>query len=389
LTARHHAAVESADVLAGGDRLLAWFPAFSGRRVAVGAHALETVMELVTLAETQHVTVLASGDALFFGIARLFVGRVPPDSLIILPNVTAAQAGLSRLSLPWHRARFFSVHGRKSTLRWREILRSSVAVVYCDSRRPPPAIASMLAESYPAAAERSAAIVADLGTENEHIQYGTLQSLSSATCSGMSMLILKEADALAMVPPLPLGQADEAFAHENSPITHPEVRAVVLSKLRLRSGVLWDLGAGSGSVSIEASGLCEYLRVFAVEQDAERCRQIERNAVNAGVIRYRVQQGDILTALPNLPSPDSVFVGGGGGDLPAIVEQAYAALKPGGVLVATAVLEESRARLLACLPDRPRQICQVAVTRSDSLGPGTIMRPENGVTIFAFRKDYP
>ncbi len=386
LTPRHIEAIESADVLAGGDRLMGWFPEFKGARVTIGAHASEAAAELIGIANTQDVAVLASGDSLFFGIARLFVGKISPHNLVIIPNITAAQAALARLALPWHRARFFSVHGRKSTLRWRDILHAPVGIVYCDSKRPPSRIASVLVDAYPAAAERAAATVANLGTADEDIQYGTLRSLSTATCSGMSMLVLREPDASTMIPPLPLGQPDDAFLHENSPITHPEVRAVVLSKLGLRRGVLWDLGAGSGSVSIEASGICEYLQVFAVDQSPERCQQIQANATSAGRIRYRVQQGDALSVLSELPLPDSVFVGGGGRDLAAIVERAYAALKPGGSLVATAVLEESRAALVQALPTISREQVEIAVKRCKPLGNGTAMKPENPITIVTFRK---
>ena len=144
LTQVHQNAIADAEVLAGGDRLLAWFPGFKGETVSIGAHAIKTAANLISMAQTRHIVVLASGDSLFFGIARLFVGKMAPNHLRILPNVTAAQAALARLALPWHRARFFSVHGRRTALRWRDILRAPIGVVYSDDKRPPSLVAAAL-----------------------------------------------------------------------------------------------------------------------------------------------------------------------------------------------------------------------------------------------------
>lgn len=387
LTPRHREAVRKADVLAGGSRLLEWFPEFAGERRVIGPHVNDTVDRLIRTAAVRHVVVLASGDALFFGIARLFFDRIPREKLVILPNITAAQAALARLHLPWRRAAFFSVHGRDAVLPWRRVLRAPVAVVYCDGQRTPASVSAGLVEAYPPSADRPAAIAADLGTPHEDVQTGTLSSLARAACAGMSMLILAEPRDAARIPPLPLGLADDAYNHEAGLITHPEVRAVVLSKLRLRPGVFWDLGAGSGSVSLEAAGLCAGVRVCAVERQASRCEQIRANAAAAGLAEYEVFPGEILSILPDLPRPDAVFVGGGGEEIADIVAAAFAALQPGGTLVAAAVLEESRARLLAALPGEGRESCRVSVSRAGRLGTGTVMRPGNPVTLFTFRKE--
>ena len=328
------------------------------------------------------------GHALFFGIARLFAGKVPRDRLSIIPNVTAAQAALARLQLPWQSARFFSVHGRSRALPWRLALQAPLAVIYCDSVRSPAQVAQNLVDAYPAAADRRAAIVEKLGSDNERIRHGTIALLAGVAAEGMSMLVLLPPDAerADTTPELPLGLADDQYLREKDLMTHAEVRAVALSKLRLRSGVLWDLGAGSGSVSIEAAGLCEGIRVYAVEAKPERCEHICENAARAGCTHYEVVTDDIMSAIKTLPAPVAVFVGGGGAAIAQIVTAAFDALRPGGTLVAAAVLEETRSRLMSALPGIERTTCEISVRRSAPLGKGTMMRPQNPVCLFVYTK---
>lgn len=373
-----------ADVLAGGERLLGAFPDFKGERVCIGAHAKGTAEQLAHRAQTENVVVLASGDALFFGIGSLFISLLPPEQLTILPNLTAAQTALSMLKVSWSKTRFFSVHGRSRNLPWQTILQSPSAVIYADPECRPSNIACTLIERYPPAATRKAAIVENLGL-GETIQTGTLEMLSKANCGGFSMLVLLEAEGT--TPPLAIGLPDETYAHENGLITHPEVRAVVLSKLQLVAGVMWDLGAGSGSVGVEAAGLCDGLNVFAVEKNESRVAQIEENINQRGVPNVKVQQGSLPEALSGLPSPDRVFIGGGGSDIIKIIEQAYEVLSPGGRVVATAVMQQTQTALQTTLTDACIETVEIAVRRSGRIGSGHMLRPENPVMIFVFEKD--
>lgn len=387
-TDRHRQVVKTADVLAGGQRLLAWFPDFEGEKVCIGARTADTARDLAARAETERVAILASGDPLFFGIARLILPLVPSEALTILPNCTAAQAALARLHMPWAKTRFFSVHGRSCPLPWDRILRSPSAVIYGDRRRTPATIAAELLERFPPASLRRAAILDSLGGE-ETITEGTLAELTSVACTPLSMLVLRENSGASPcpAPSLPLGQPDDEFAHERGLITHPEIRAIVLAKLRLRPGVLWDLGAGSGSVGVEGAGLCEHLSVFAVEGKPERCEQIRQNARAAGRDKVEIINDDILAAMPQLPVPDSVFVGGGGTRVSEIVKQAFRALRPGGTLVASAVMDETRAALTSAMPETAPEILEIAIRRRTSLGPGHRMNPENPIHLFTFVKN--
>ncbi|MDD2708511.1 MAG: precorrin-6y C5,15-methyltransferase (decarboxylating) subunit CbiE [Verrucomicrobiae bacterium] len=381
----HRQAIASAEILAGGRRLLSWFPDFDGKRIVLAAHASQTAGQLCRLAKTRRVTVLASGDSLFFGIGRFFAGQLPPEKLRILPHTTAAQHAFAALAMPWHDARFFSVHGRNAPLPWREILRAPLAAVYSDNHRTPAKIAAELIQRHPPAANRPAAIAANLG-EKQKIFTGTLRQLSRRNVTGLAMLILCPSGH--GFPSLPLGLDDELYEKERDLITHPEVRSVVLAKLRLTPGVMWDLGAGSGSVGIEASLLCHGLAVCAVEQHPGRCRTIERNARRSGCVALQVVQGNALTQIKRLPAPDAVFAGGGGAKVAAIVKKAFQCLKPGGALVAAAVTLETQNLLSRIKGIVPAEIIELSVRRSRPLARATLLAPQNPITLFVYRKPF-
>ena len=169
-------------------------------------------------------------------------------------------------------------------------------------------------------------------------------------------------------------------------ITHAEVRAVALSKLRIGPGVLWDLGAGSGSVGIEAAGLCPGVTVYAVERNGNRCTQIKNNIRCAGVNTVQVVQGDTQEVIKDLPPPRSIFAGGGGQDIAKIVVNAFAALRHGGRLVVAAVLLDTKARLNHLLGQHLVEVIEIEVRRSAPVAGSVMLKPENPVTLFVFQK---
>lgn len=390
LTQAHRQAIDSADVLAGGKRLLDWFPESQAERVIIGKDATQTAQYLIKESENRKAVVLASGDALFYGIASLFVQRLPADEVTILPNITAAQAAFARLGLPWSAARVFSVHGRENTVPWRRILQPFTSVVYCDNIRTAAVVAEKLVENCPGSAERKAAVLQNIGGEGEIIKQDTLANLVDMPHASSEMLVLMPAgneNEGSVTPPLSLGLDDADYAHERNLITHPEVRAVVLAKLRLKPGVFWDLGSASGSVGIEAAGLCDGVRSYCVERDEARVEQITANAQSHGCDNVETVQGEILQKLPELPAPRNVFVGGGGKDISDIVARTMDVMETGGRLVAAAVLAQTQTSLLTVCTEHRIETLEIAVRRGKPLGNSEIMKPDNPVTLFVFEKN--
>ena len=378
---RDESLLAKADVIAGGTRLLDSLPAsYRAERVALDVHLLERIRDLQRRAERENVVILASGDPLYHGIGGTIAKLAGREHLRVLPCVTAFQRLFAALGRPWNGASLFSLHGVEENLPWRRILNASTAIVYGDHRRTASGIAAQLISCFPESASRSAAIGSELGTEQEKVCSGTLAEMASMNAPALSVLALFPAE---VTPGIPLGLPDEKYEHQNRMITHPEVRAVVLSKLRLRSGVLWDLGAGSGSVGIEAAGLCPELAVFSVEKDSGRAEQIRKNAEKQGVDSLQVFEDEIVDAIGKLPDPDRIFFGGGSEDL----ESAFQRLKPGGILVATGILIETCSRLAAILPEHRKELLNLNISRAGEFSSGLhLWRAENPITIAVFEK---
>jgi precorrin-6Y C5,15-methyltransferase (decarboxylating) len=202
-----------------------------------------------------------------------------------------------------------------------------------------------------------------------------LAGLAAGTWDPLSVVVLLDGDPVAAGPVLAWGRPEQAFDHREGMVTKAEVRAVALGKLGLPpAGVLWDVGAGSGSVAVEGAALRPGLRVFAVERDADQAGRIEANALAHGV-RVTVVEGEAPGALGALPSPDRAFVGGGGLD---VLDAVLGRLTPGGRVVATfAALDRAAA---ACA--RLGHLVQVGVSRARPLpGGGVRLAAENPVFV--------
>jgi len=178
------------------------------------------------------------------------------------------------------------------------------------------------------------------------------------------------------------------FEYEAGLITKEEVRAVIMAKLRQVPGIMWDLGSGSGSVAIEAALLNRGLQVWAVEKSAERVRLIEDNACRQGCLDdLKIVCGKSLEVLEKLPGPDRIFIGGGGQEIAEITRNAFSRLASAGILVAATVALESRAALSSVLVDKCLEVVEINIARSKALGDGRLLKSENPIALYVFKKD--
>ncbi|UKI34765.1 MAG: SAM-dependent methyltransferase [Lentisphaeria bacterium] len=220
--------------------------------------------------------VAASGDPLCRGIGGTLRRMLPEGSYRVHPGTAAFQLLAARLGEPWEKWELFHCHGDDTPLPWRRILRAPGAVLYGDPRRTVRQLAAELLAAFPAAGARRAAAGCDLNTQAELVVRGTLAELAAGAVPdrALSILLILPGEN-AGTPDCGFGREDAGYLHSKQMITHPEVRAIVLSKLRLpASGVLWDLGAGSGSVGIEAAELAPELKVHSVEKNPERFAEL-------------------------------------------------------------------------------------------------------------------
>jgi precorrin-6B C5,15-methyltransferase / cobalt-precorrin-6B C5,C15-methyltransferase len=391
-------------ILAGAQRLLDLFPDFAGEKIIIGKCAGTTIANIANLVleQEKNVCVLASGDSLFHGIGKTFAQFIPADQMMIIPNITAMQSLVAKLCIPWDSAKFFSIHGHKNhIIPWRAILAANTAVIYCDPKCTAADIADFLIRKIPEAADHPAAIGSDLGLPTEKVIQGTLREMAAKNCSGLSILVVLSWDSYskegvstdndcvtkAVKPGLAFGLPDSAFSHKKNLITHSEVRAVALSKLHLGAGVIWDIGAGSGSVGIEAAGLCNDLTVYSVEKNRDRVKDIEFNIKEFGLSNIVVKQNEAQEIIEDLPAPRAVFIGGGGEGIASILKSCYDKLLPNGYIVATAVLLETRSALAETLKDKCIEVVSLSVSRSKELGKSRMMKTENSIEMFVYKKD--
>jgi precorrin-6B C5,15-methyltransferase / cobalt-precorrin-6B C5,C15-methyltransferase len=379
-----------ADVVVASSRHLAYIQAAPHQQTVVLAGALEPLLERIAAerAAARRVVVLASGDPGFFGIVRLLGECFGPDALEVHPAPSSVALAFARIGYAWDDALVVSAHGRPLEAAVAAALGQPKVAVLTAPSQPPQALGRALIHA--GSAPREVTVASRLAEPGERISRTDLEGLASGEYEPMSVVLLVEPaahaadDALATgpgvaaarkgTPTLAWGLPEASFEHRAGMITKAEVRAVALGKLGLPpTGVLWDVGAGSGAVAIECARLAPRLTVFAIERSADDAERIRRNAAAHGV-NVEVVHGQAPDAFGGLPAPDRVFVGGGGLD---VLAKALALLRPGGRLVATHVLVDRAAAAWRLLGNS----VQVSVARSASIADGFRLQAENPVFI--------
>ena len=334
-------------------------PGVETTTVAGGLAALEDVAR-----HPGPVAVLASGDPGFHGIVRALSARLGPERLAVHPAPSSVALAFARLGLPWDDAVVASCHTGDAAAAAAQVAGAAVAAVLCGPAAPPEAVGAALVTL--GAHHPVVAVASRLGEAGDAVtRLGSVAALAAGSFDHRSVVVLAH-------PPSPVrasartgGRPVAAFAHRAGMITKPEVRAVVLGHLDLpERGVLWDLGAGSGSVAIEAALAAPGLRVVAVERDPAAAATIVANAAALGAV-VEVVEGDAPAALAGLPRPDRVFAGGGGIE---VLDAALAAAAPGARVVATYAAAD---RALAARA-RLGSLAQVSVDQATDLPDGGV-----------------
>lgn len=351
-------ALDGAALVVGGRRHLALAPPGAATAVIEGdvAGVLDTVA-----AGPGPVCVLASGDPGFFGIVRPLAARFGAEALDVHPAPSAVSLAFARLGLSWDDAAVVSAHGRPFDAAVRLAAGPAKVAVLVSPDDPPEALGKALLDL--GVGTRRVAVCSRLALVGESVTWTDLDGLAGGTWDPLSVVVLLAGDGVAAHPSPGWGLPDVAFAHRAGMITKAEVRAVALGKLALLpAGVVWDVGAGSGSVAVECARLGPGLAVHAVERRADDAARVRANAAAHGV-RVAVTEGEAPGALAGLPDPDRAFVGGGGLD---VLDAVVARLRPGGRVVATyAALDRAVAAA-----GRLGLLVQVGVARAECLPDG-------------------
>ena len=392
LTQEHLDIIKSADILVGGKRHLEYFKDSSADKKEITKNITGAIDFVKDRMGENAIVVLASGDPLFYGIGSLLAKSLGSDNVVIHPNISAISGAFSRIKESWNDAAVVSLHGRDSETDLLSALKNRDKIaVYTDPVRNPAWVANLLIER--GYEEFEMCVLERMGDPDERVSWLSLSDASKLVFNEPNVLILKrKSSETGSDTEVLLGAPDEWYDHQRGLITKSEIRAVTLSKLQLLPHhILWDLGAGSGSISIEASVFLKKGRIYAVEKDPERIKQIEVNRSRFGVWNLHINQSVLPQGLEKLPAPDRVFIGGGGRDIDEIIRKSYESLKPDGrMVVNTVVLEnfETAGKLFEEI-GLQTDVVQIQVNRSKKMPKGKRFEAQNPVWIISGQKEKP
>jgi precorrin-6Y C5,15-methyltransferase (decarboxylating) len=348
MTARARELVGAADLLVGADATLALLPGSRAERLRIGPDLQEVVRALETNFGKKHIVVVAGGDPLFYGVARYLCDRLGKDHFEVLPHVSSMQLAFARIKESWEEAYLTNLanHPLEDVL---DRVRTAETVgLFTTATEDPPAIARQL--QVRGIDYFRAYICENLGGPDERVTQGDLAEIQDMEFAPLNVMILKRKPGRPDQPRAHarfrrFGNPDDVFAQsrpKSGLVTQAEVRAIALAQLDIHAGdVVWDIGAGSGSVAIECAQLTQPGTVYAIEQDAADYHLILANADTFGVKNLKAIHGTAPAVFAGLPAPDAIFVGGTGKEVTRLVEAAYRALRPAGRLVVNVATLES------------------------------------------------
>jgi precorrin-6Y C5,15-methyltransferase (decarboxylating) len=378
-------AIEAADVLRGSARQLDLVPPeVAAERVPWPSPMAPALAGLLDAHPGRRVVVLASGDPMFSGVGTSLVRLHGPGAVEVIPHPSSVTLACARLGWAVEETTVVSVVGRPVGLISPHATPGRRLLVLGSDSRTPADVAQSLTE-WGYGASRLIAL-AQLGGPAERQFTGTAADWPHAETDALVVTAVEVVADPGIVPlPTVPGLPDDAYAHDGQ-LTKRDVRAVTLARLAPLPGqLLWDVGAGAGSIGIEWMRVHASCRAVAVESDPERAARIAGNAVRLGVPDLQVVEGRAPEALEGLPAPDAVFVGGGT-TTPLLLDACWAALAPGGRLVANAVTVESEAVLAGWFARVGGDLVRIAVQRAEPVGGFTGWKAAMPVTIWAVRK---
>ncbi|GBD95590.1 MAG TPA: precorrin-6y C5,15-methyltransferase (decarboxylating) subunit CbiE [Nitrospirae bacterium] len=373
-------------------------------RIIVHGSVYETLDYIVDNYREKKITLLATGDPMFFGIGRLVVEKLGQDAVEIYPDLSSIQVAFSRIRETSNNALLMSLHGGPDPAKRRKpeyeitdlpglLKKHNKIAILTDKINNPTEIAKEILKPSALRSQLSALkmyVCEKLGYPDEKITEGRPQEISGQSFEHPNVVVIvqntdnKELSAISsQLSEIRFGLKETEIQHSKGLITKDEVRAVTIHKLMLpQKGVFWDLGAGSGSVSVEAARLCPELKVYAVEKSEEQIKYLNANKERFETDNLDIIEGEAPEALKALPPPDRVFIGGSSGRLYDIVNVISTEMTS-GIIVVNATTIETLNEAMQCLEQNNFEVrvSEVSISRSKVIGQRRHMSALNPVFI--------
>ena len=376
LTLQGLAALRQADLILGARRLLAVLPAGCTENRAA-AYRPDEVAELLQASGAENAVLVYSGDTGFYSGASSMMEKLEALGVRarVLPGLSSIQLLAAALGRPWQGWNLVSAHGRTCDPVAECMQGRPTFFLTGGSEDPATLCAQLAAEGF---GDVQGVVGQCLGTPEEKLFRGSVKELAAGRFNSLSVLLVEAAEVLPRRAP---GLPDEAFERGDVPMTKQEVRAAVLAKLAVcPEDILWDVGAGTGSVSVELALAAPRGRAYAVECRPEGCALIKANREKFRTRNLVLVEGLAPDALSDLPAPDAVFIGGSKGSLAAIVDAALDK-NPDARICVSAIALETLSAAVAALTAKGRtvQVSQIAVSRAKAVGGLHLMMAQNPI----------
>ena len=391
------------DVILASKRLLDVFQGYEEfeavrDKVSVLNNINETIEFIRNNYKTKKIALIASGDPMFSGIGRRAVDEFGKDAVEIIPDLSSIQIAFSRIREPWDDAFLISLHGGPDPAKRRRlpydiqdipflVERHNKIAILTDRENNPAEIAKVLSLSPMAHSLSPMLHVCErLGYEDEKITEGSPEEIAGKLFSDPNVVIILSSQSIApgaKPSTVTFGLMEDEISHSRGLITKDEIRSVTIHKLRLpQSGVFWDIGSGSGSISIEAARLFPGLKVFAIEKSNEQILNIKKNKIRFEASNIEIIEGVAPDVLKDLPCPDRVFIGGSSGQLEEIILLLTKKMFSGiAIINATKIETLAEANAEMQKAGFRVDISQVSVSRSKAVDNGIYLSALNPVFI--------
>lgn len=348
--------------------------------------SVERMVAQVTAFRDSPTVILATGDPMWFGIGATLARHIDPEEFEVHPHVSSLQLAAAAMRWPMQDATVVSLHGRPHELIHALILPDARILALTSDAEVAYKVADILIER--GYSESTVAILENLGGTSETIAKAKATDVVDLTFGDFYVLAV---DCVAspdtpLIPAVP-GLPDSIFVSDGQ-LTKREVRAATMAKLApVPGGLLWDVGAGCGSVAIEWMRAARGAEAIAFEREGERLQMIAVNANALGVPNLRIESGEAPMSLAGKPAPDAIFLGGSVGD-DALFSACWHALKPGGRLVANAVTVDGEQAIYAREVEYGGEIVRLETAVLESLGDHRVLRPRMAVTQWSVTKPH-
>ncbi len=372
------AVIAQASLVVGGQRHLALVAAAVTGETLAWPSPPQAAFPAILARRGASVCVVATGDPFFYGIGSLLARAIPPAEMICLPTASSFSLAASRFGWAVHDCALVTLHGRPLERNIPCLQPRARILALSWDETTPRRLAELLVRLD--LGDTRISVCEALGGPRERVRHSRAAEFALEGIDPLNLVALELTTAPAgRIIPLTPGLPDAWFEHDGQ-LTRQDIRVVTLAALAPRQGeLLWDIGAGSGSVGIEWMLAHPHNRTVAIERDAVRAGRIARNAAALGVPDLSVIHGAAPEALRDLPAPDAVFIGGGA-TTGGMIDAAWAALPAGGRLVVNGVTLETAAELFRRFKALGGSLKTIQVAHADPIGSFTAMRPGMAVT---------